>query len=77
MELFKLICVEWNLLRGAVRSDEDIFHDAKDSGDIDRYHLINGFHISFKVNNVCSQRIDRISLISSHSQSELTYFNSY
>jgi hypothetical protein len=35
-ELFKKICVDLNLFGGAVSSDEDILHDARVLGDIDR-----------------------------------------
>jgi hypothetical protein len=34
-ELFKKICVDLNLSRGAVSFDENILHDIRVSGDID------------------------------------------
>ena len=53
-ELFEKICVNHNLLRGAIRSDEDIFHDARVSGDIDRYRFSNSHNISLNINILCS-----------------------
>ena len=44
----------WHLLGGAVCSDEKIVYDARDSGDIDRYHFNNGFHITLSIDLVCS-----------------------
>jgi hypothetical protein len=44
----------WHLLAGAVWYDENIVYDARGSGDIDRYHFRNGFHITLNIDLVCS-----------------------
>jgi hypothetical protein len=41
-ELFKQICIDLNLIGGAVHSDKDILHDARGSRDINRYHFSDG-----------------------------------
>jgi hypothetical protein len=51
-ELFKQICVDLNLLGGEIRSDEDILHDTRGSGDVIRYHFRYCFHISFIINSM-------------------------
>jgi hypothetical protein len=53
-EFFKKICVNMNLFGGAIRSDEDILHDAGVSGDIDGYHGSDSRHISLSINILCS-----------------------
>ena len=53
-EFFKKICIELNLFGGAVSSDENILHDARVSGDIDRYSFNDSCHIDLNINFVCS-----------------------
>ena len=45
-EFFEKIHVNLNLFGGAIRSDEDILHDAGGSGDVDRYCFSDGRHIA-------------------------------
>jgi hypothetical protein len=52
-EFFEKIRVNLNLLGGEIRSDEDIFHDARVSGDIDRYRGNDSRHISLSINFLC------------------------
>jgi hypothetical protein len=53
-EFFEKIRVNLNLFGGAIRSDEDILHDAGGSGDIDRYCFSDSRHISLSINILCS-----------------------
>ena len=53
-KFFEKICVNLNLFGGAIRSDEDILHDARVSGDIDRYCGSDSRHIPLSVNILCS-----------------------
>jgi hypothetical protein len=52
-EFFKQIHVDLNFLRRTIHSDENILCDARGSGDINRYHFSDGFHITLSVNNMC------------------------
>jgi hypothetical protein len=53
-EFMEKICVNLNLFEGAIRSDEDILHDAEVLGDIDRYRGSDSLHISLIINILCS-----------------------
>ena len=53
-EFFEKIRVDLNLFGGAIRSDEDILHDAGGSGDIDRYHFSDSHHVALSINILCS-----------------------
>jgi hypothetical protein len=53
-EFFEKIHVNLNLFGGEIRSNEDILHDARVSGDIDRYSFSDSRHISLSVNLLCS-----------------------
>ena len=53
-EFFEKIRVNLNLFGGAIRSDEDILHDAGVSGDIDRYRGSDSRHVPLSVNILCS-----------------------
>ena len=53
-EFFEKICVNLNLFGGEIRSDEDILHDARVSGDVDRYSFSDSRHITLNINFLCS-----------------------
>ena len=53
-EFFEKIRVNLNLFGGAIRSDEDILHDARVSGDIDKYGCSDSRHIALSINFLCS-----------------------
>jgi hypothetical protein len=53
-ELFEKVRVNLNLFRGEICSDEDILHDARVSGDVDRYSFSDSRHISLSINFLCS-----------------------
>ena len=53
-EFFEKIRVNLNLFGGAIRSDEDILHDAGGSRDIDRYCFSDSRHIALSVNILCN-----------------------
>jgi hypothetical protein len=76
MEFFKKISVNLNLIGGAIRSDEDILHDAGGSGDIDRYRFSDSRHISLSINILCSQEVNGTRLISHHGDSEFSCLDS-
>jgi hypothetical protein len=54
VEFFEKIRVNLNLFGGAIRSDKDILHDARVSGDIDRYRFSDSRHIALSINILCS-----------------------
>jgi hypothetical protein len=49
VKLFKQFSVDLNLFRRTIHSDEDIFHDAMGSGDVDGNHFRNTFHVSLNI----------------------------
>jgi hypothetical protein len=53
-EFFEKIRVNLNLFGGEICSDEDILHDARGSGDVNRYSFSDSCHISLSVNFLCS-----------------------
>jgi hypothetical protein len=53
-EFFEKIRVSLNLFGGEICSDEDILHDARVSGDVDRYGGSESLHISLSINFLCS-----------------------
>jgi hypothetical protein len=75
-ELFEKIRVNLNLFKGESRSDKDILHDARVSGDIDRYCFNNSLHIALSINILCSQEVNGTRLISRHGDSEFSCFDS-
>jgi hypothetical protein len=75
-EFFEKIRVNLNLFGGAIRSDEDILHDARVSGDIDRYRFSDSHHISLSINILCSQEVNGTRLISRHGDSEFSCLDS-
>jgi hypothetical protein len=54
VEFFEKICVNLNLFRGAIHSDEDILHNARVSGDVNRYGFSDSHHIPLSINVLCS-----------------------
>jgi hypothetical protein len=54
VEFFEKISVNLNLFVGAIHSDEDILHDVRVLGDIDRYSFSDSHHISLSINFLCS-----------------------
>ena len=50
VEFFEKIRVNLNLFGGEIRSNEYIFHDARVSGDVDRYSGSDSLHISLSIN---------------------------
>jgi hypothetical protein len=54
VEFFEKICVNLNLFGGEIRSDEDILHDLRVSGDVNRYGFSDSHHIPLSINFLCS-----------------------
>jgi hypothetical protein len=71
-EFFKKIYVNLNLFEGAIHSDEDILHDARVSGDANRYSFSDSRHVSLSVNILSNQEVNGTRLISCHGDSEFS-----
>jgi hypothetical protein len=75
-EFFEKIHVNLNLFGGAIRSDEDIHHDAGGSGDIDRNRFSDSRHVALGINILCSQEVNGTRLVSRHGDGEFSCLDS-